>query len=498
MSTLGFKKILVANRGVAAVRVLRACREAGTKTVAVYSEADRSSGHLAMADECHLLGPADADQSYRSVDRILKLARDTGCDAIHPGYGFLAEDASFARRCAEAGMVFIGPTPAHLELLGDKVACRNAVSRAGVPVLPGSREPVRTVQEAATVVEQIGLPVILKPVKGGGGLATHVVRDAGELATLVSSVGAHAERLFGDAGLVVERYLTGARHLEVQIAADRAGTTVHCFERECSVQRHFQKVIEEAPATRLGTSERERLCELALGAARAVRYEGLCTAEFLYDGRDFYFIEINPRLQVEHGVSEVVTGVDLVREQIRIAAGMPLTIAPARLAIGGHAIEARVYAEDPATRLPAPGSVDVFQIPGGSGIRVDTFLSPGGVITDKYDPMIALVIADGPTREVAVQRLADALRRFVVNGSVRTNIPLLLQILGDERFIAGTYDTQFLDGASFAYRSPGADARRRAALVAALARSQSREGTRDANGSSAASSWRGPGWRNLP
>jgi acetyl-CoA carboxylase biotin carboxylase subunit len=491
-----FKKILVANRGSVATRIMRTCREMGIASVALYSDADKGSGHILHADEIYYLGPSPAEESYLHIEKILQVAKGAGCDAIHPGYGFLSENPAFARRCEEEGITFIGPSSEVLQLLGDKIDCLELMRRMRVPTLPGSEGPVRAEAQARSLVREIGLPVILKASQGGGGLGTRIVRDEAELDAALVSVALQSRKLFGDGTVFIERYLPSARHIEVQILGDRHGHLVHLFDRECSIQRRHQKVIEEAPSPNIPARDRERLHQIALHAAHAVAYRGACTVEFLYDGRDFYFLEINPRLQVEHGVTELITGVDLVRQQIRIAAGAPLELDQASLSTTGYAVEARVYAEDPATLLPAPGTIDVVRVPYGQGVRVDTFLEPGTEISDFYDPMLGKVIAQARSKEVAVRKLTFALRRFVVNGTLRTNIPLLLQVLEDERFLRGEYDTVFLEK-RVQYRPPGEEARRIAALAALVVRE--RAAAREVPPARArASGWRRGGWELLP
>ena len=440
-----FKKILVANRGEIAIRVMRACREMGIATVAVYSEPDRAALHARYADEAFLIGPGPAAESYLNIEKIMTAARMAGADAIHPGYGFLSERAEFAEACARAGIVFIGPPPSAMRQLGDKVEARRIARAAGAPTVPGTAGTV-TPAEAKEVTERLGYPVLIKAAAGGGGRGIRLVIEANALDDAIAVAAGEAQASFGDAGLYVEKYLDPVRHIEIQVLADRQGNFVHLGERECSIQRRNQKLVEESPSTAVSAALRERLGATAIAIAREAGYENAGTVEFLVDENgDFYFIEVNARLQVEHPVTEMVTGIDLVRAQIRIAAGEPLGFGQEDVNLNGWAIECRITAEDPlAGFLPNQGRVEYVSEPSGPGIRVDSCLYPGLEVPEFYDSMLAKAIGWGANREEAIQRLRRALSEYVILGP-RTTLPFYSQLLDDPDFRAGAIDTRFLD-----------------------------------------------------
>ena len=439
-----FQKILVANRGEIALRVIAAGRELGIRTVAAHSQADRHSLPVRFADETVCIGPAPSRHSYLNRLAVVAAAQTTGADAVHPGYGFLSERADLAETCAEAGVAFIGPPAEVLRLLGDKARAREAMRAAGLPLVPGT-EPVADPAAAARAGGEIGYPLLVKAIGGGGGRGMRRVEDPERLPDAFRAAVAEAEAAFGDPRVYLERYLGGARHVEFQVLADGRGRTVHLGERECSVQRRQQKVIEEAPAPGLEAGVRRRVGELVTAAARAVGYVNAGTFEFLMDGDGrFYFMEVNPRVQVEHGVTEMVTGVDIVKAQIRIAAGEPLAMEQDDVRLAGHAVECRINAEHPETFAPSPGAVRTLVLPGGPGIRVETAAHAGDMVSPFYDSLLAKVIAHGRDRAEAIARMRRALGMMVVEG-VDTNLPLHLRILQDPDYLAGRLTTAFLD-----------------------------------------------------
>jgi acetyl-CoA carboxylase biotin carboxylase subunit len=441
-----FEKILIANRGEIAVRVIRACRDLGIATVAVYSEADRNALHVHLADEAFCCGPPRAQDSYLATDALLAAARTSGADALHPGYGFLSENGDFAEACEASGVCFIGPSPDVLRAMGDKVASRRIMREAGVPVVPGS-EGALCDDEAMAAAVALGFPVMVKASGGGGGRGLRLVERAEDLDKAVERARGEAAASFGDDTIYVEKAIVNPRHIEVQVLADAHGNAVQLFERECSVQRRHQKLLEEAPAWGIEPDLRARLGDAALRAAHAVDYRGAGTVEFLMDAAgEFYFLEMNTRVQVEHPITEEITRVDIVREMIRVAAGEPLSFRQEDLAIHGHAIEARVYAEDPAKNfLPSPGRLEVFRVPAGPGVRVDAGVRAGDTVTPHYDAMLAKVVAWGSTRADAIARLDRALAEFAVAG-IKTSIPFHRCALRDPRFLEGRYDTGFVEG----------------------------------------------------
>jgi acetyl-CoA carboxylase, biotin carboxylase subunit len=441
------KRVLVANRGEIAVRVIGACRAIGLETVAIYSEADRAALPARLADRAVCIGPARAAESYLNIGAVLAAARGTGCDAVHPGYGFLAENAEFAERCAEYGLTFVGPPAEVIRLMGDKIGARRFVAGLGVPVVSGTDAPLESAAAAGTVAEHVGYPLLLKAAAGGGGRGMRVVHDAGSLPAAFESARAEAHAAFGDGRLYVERFLDRVRHVEVQILADGHDTTVHLGERDCSLQRRHQKLIEEAPAPGLDERLRRELAEAAVVVARKAGYRGAGTIEFLVDaarGR-YYFLEMNTRIQVEHPVTEMVTGVDLVVAQLRVAAGEPVTFAQSDIRVRGHAIECRINAESPAAGFrPSPGTISAWQPPTGDGIRVDTHCYPGYVVPPFYDSLLAKLIAAAEDRETARRRLRDALDRFVVDG-VATTIAFHRRILDSPEFVGGEVHTRWVE-----------------------------------------------------
>jgi acetyl-CoA carboxylase biotin carboxylase subunit len=471
-----FEKILIANRGEIAVRVIRACRELGIKTVAIYSDVDRDALHVRYADEAYPCGPPPARDSYLQIDRIPEIAKRSGSEAIHPGYGFLAENGEFSDRCAKEGIVFIGPTGAVMRAMGDKVTARQTMEKAGVPIVPGTTERL-TDEAIARWIRDVGPPVMVKATAGGGGKGMRLVRSEDEIAGAVARARGEARASFGDDGLYVERFVEEPRHIEIQVLADAHGNIVHLFERECSIQRRHQKVIEEAPGNGITPALRDKMGEAAVAAARAAGYVGAGTCEFLVDKNNhFYFLEMNTRVQVEHPITEAITGVDIVKAMIRVAAGEHLGIEQSELSIRGHAIEARIYAEDPDHGfVPSPGDVVVYRPAGGIGVRVDSGVYQGAKVTVHYDPMVAKLVTWGADRGEAIDRLKRALSEFVVKG-IKTSIPFHQNVVRHPVFLSGRYDTSFIDvhmdGGRGLVAVPGEDAaepRRVALMLAAIA-----------------------------
>ena len=440
-----FRKILIANRGEIALRVIWACKELGIRTVAVHSTADADSLHVKFADEGICIGPPRNTDSYLNITAVLAAAEITGAEAVHPGYGFLSENAQFAEVCRECGLTFIGPGPDVIRKMGDKAAARATMIGCGVPTIPGSDGILADAESAVARALEIGYPVLLKASAGGGGKGMRIVRDAADLPRMFEAAANEAGNAFGVTDLYMEKYLLNPRHIEFQVLGDNHGNLVHLFERECSIQRRHQKLVEESPSTALDAELRARMAQAALTAAREVDYVSAGTVEFLLDeNRDFYFIEMNTRIQVEHPVTEVITGFDLIKEQIRIAAGEPISFTQDDVEATGHAIECRVNAEDPVKFLPSPGKVTTFHPPGGPGIRVDTHCHAEAVVPPYYDSMVAKVIARGNTRGEAILRMRRALESFVVEG-IQTNIPLQQRILSDQDFVRGRISTSFMD-----------------------------------------------------
>ncbi|HNV04358.1 MAG TPA: acetyl-CoA carboxylase biotin carboxylase subunit [Vicinamibacterales bacterium] len=440
-----FKKVLIANRGEIALRIILACRELGIRTVAVYSEADEHALHVRFADEDVCIGPPRAADSYLNVPAIISAAEVTGADAIHPGYGFLAESAYLAEVCEACHVRFIGPSPQVIRLMGDKARARRAMKKAGLPVLPGSDGALESEERALRAAHEIGYPVLIKATAGGGGRGMRVVRTPSEMGAAFRTASREAEAAFGVPDVYVEKYLENPRHVEFQVFGDHSGRVVHLGERECSIQRRHQKIIEEAPSPALSERARRKMGALVVQAAREVRYTNAGTFEFLLDAQGrFYFMEANTRLQVEHGVTELVTGVDLVKEQIRVAAGARLSFSQGDLSWRGHAIECRVNAEDPETFAPSPGVISALSLPGGPGIRVDTALHADATVTPYYDSMVAKIMAHGRDRREALARMARALDMTVVEG-IKTSIPLQRRVLADPDFQAGRLSTAFME-----------------------------------------------------
>src|SRR5690606_12683099 len=439
-------KILIANRGEIAVRIIRSCRELGIRTVAVYSEPDRRSPHVRMADEAYAIGPAPSRQSYLDGARIIDVATYTGADAIHPGYGFLSENADFASACGDAGVIFIGPPPEAIRAMGDKLGAKRLMAAAGVPMAPGTTDPVADAQHGLAVAEEIGFPVLVKAAAGGGGKGMRIVERAEDFRSAFDMARSEARSAFGDDRVFLEKYITEPRHIEFQILADARRDVIHLFERECSIQRRHQKVVEEAPSSVLTESKRREMGHAAEAAARACGYVNAGTVEFLYDaGGNFYFMEMNTRLQVEHPVTEWITGIDLVAEQIHIAAGGGLRFRQDDVAIRGHAIECRIYAEDPANRfMPDPGMIVRHAPPSGFGVRVDSGVDEGSRIEIHYDPLVSKLTTWGRTREEAIDRMRRALTEYEIAG-VRTTLPFCRFLMDHAQFRAGAYSTHFVD-----------------------------------------------------
>jgi len=441
-----FKKILIANRGEIAVRIIRACSDMGVRTVAVYSEVDRDAPHVRLADQAFAIGPAQAAESYLNIDKILAVAETSGAEAIHPGYGFLAENADFAERCVEAGFVFIGPSAASIRAMGDKVEARRRMIDAGVPVSPGTGEFSGGAAEALLEAEKIGFPVIIKAAAGGGGKGMRVVESADELETSLERARSESRASFGDDTVYIEKFITRPRHIEVQVLVDGQGHGIAAGERECSIQRRHQKLIEETPSPVVDADTRRRLGEMALAAAASCDYVGAGTVEFLRDADgSFYFMEMNTRLQVEHPVTEEVYGIDIVVEQIRIAAGEKLSYSQDQMIPRGHAVECRITAEDPSQNfMPCPGRIEAVRVATGPGIRDDSAVAPGYEIPVHYDPMIGKLIAHGKDRDQALRRMDRALAEYRLDG-ITTNMPFLRRVLRHEAFVAGDLHTGFID-----------------------------------------------------
>jgi acetyl-CoA carboxylase biotin carboxylase subunit len=440
-----FRKILIANRGEIALRIIWACRELGIKTVAIYSTADRDSLHVKFADEDVCIGPPVNSESYLKIGAVIAAAEITDADAIHPGYGFLAESAHFAEVCEACKIRFIGPSPNVIRLMGDKAKARETAAAAGVPVLPGSKGPVQNDQEAARTAARIGYPVIVKASAGGGGRGMRIVNAPDQLVAAVTAARTEAQAAFGVPDVYLEKYLRNPRHIEFQVLGDSFGNVVHLGERECSIQRRHQKILEESPSTALNPKMRRRMADAALKLARSVGYQNAGTLEFLLDeeGR-FYFMEMNTRIQVEHPVTEMVTGIDMIKEQIKIASGESLGFRQEDIVHNGHSIECRINAEDPLTFVPSPGTITTFHMPGGPGVRVDTAAHPECRIPPYYDSMVAKLITRGNNRMEAISRMRRSLEFTVIEG-IRTNLPLHRRIVNDPDFIRGHLDTGFLD-----------------------------------------------------
>ncbi|OEF98438.1 acetyl-CoA carboxylase biotin carboxylase subunit [Desulfuribacillus alkaliarsenatis] len=441
-----FEKILIANRGEIAVRIIRTCKEMGIKTVAIYSQADQDALHVQLADEAYCVGPTSSKESYLHMTNIMSIATITGCDGIHPGYGFMAENADFAEVCASCGVTFIGPSPKAIETMGAKAKARETMKLAGVPIVPGTEGIIQDIDIAIKTANEIGYPVIVKATAGGGGKGMRVAWTRDELTKAVSMAQQEAETAFGNAGVYLEKYLEEPRHIEIQIIADSHGNVVHLGERDCSIQRRHQKLVEEAPSPAIEPEIREQMGEAAIAAAKAVNYVTAGTVEFLLDKHNnFYFMEMNTRIQVEHPVTEYVTGVDLIKEQLLAAAGLELSVKQEDIKINGWAIECRINAEDSERNfMPSPGTITAYIPPGGFGVRVDSAAYQGYQITPFYDSMIAKVIVHGATRTEAIDRMYRALSEFRIEG-IKTTIPFHLKLLRNEAFVAGDFNTKFLE-----------------------------------------------------
>ena len=445
MQTREIRKILIANRGEIACRIIWTCKEMGIKTVAVHSEADREALHVRYADEAICVGPAPSAQSYLNIPAIISAAEVTNVDAIHPGYGFLAESATFAKICEDCNIKFIGPRADVIAMMGDKVEARRTMQAAGVPILPGSPEPIESADEAKKIAKEIGFPIIIKAAAGGGGRGMRIVRTEEELAGNLETAQAEALAAFKNGSVYIERYIERPRHIEIQVLADEHGNCIHLGERECSIQRRHQKLLEEAPSPAITVEQREKMGAVAVNACREIGYSSAGTFEFLLDeDGSFYFMEMNTRIQVEHPVTEMVTLADIVRNQIRVASGEDLQYQQSDVQIVGHSIECRINAEDPVTFVPSPGKITAFNIPGGPGVRVDTAAYPDYTVPPYYDSMIAKLIVHARTRELAIARMERALDMMVVEG-IKTTIPLHKKIMADERFRRGDFSTKFME-----------------------------------------------------
>jgi len=453
------KKILVANRGEIAIRVMRSCREMGILTVAVFSDADRKSLHVRYADEAYHIGPAPSVQSYLNIEKIIEVAKKCGADAIHPGYGFLSENEKFSQRCADEGIIFIGPSPYAISAMGDKITARRHMSNAGVPVVPGTQDKITDDNEAIRIIKEIGLPVMIKASAGGGGKGMRLVHNESEIISGIRAARSEAASSFGDDAVYIEKYINSPHHIEFQVLADQHGHTIHLFERECSVQRRHQKVIEETPSPLLTPEIREEMGRHAVAAAKAVNYHGAGTIEFIVDDNlNYYFLEMNTRLQVEHPITELVVGVDLVKEQIRIANGEHLQLKQEELRQHGHSIECRIYAEDSDNNFrPSPGMIRHISIPLGLGVRHDGYVYEGYEIPIYYDPMISKLVVWAQTREEAISRMSRALYEYKITG-VKTAIKFLDRIMHTPAFISGNYNTHFIqDNLDFLMQDPNCD-----------------------------------------
>ncbi|WP_100402376.1 acetyl-CoA carboxylase biotin carboxylase subunit [Bacillus sp. FJAT-42315] len=441
------KKLLIANRGEIAVRIIRACKELDVETVAVYSEADKEALHVQLADEAFCIGPTASKDSYLNFTNIISVAKLTNCDAIHPGYGFLAENADFAELCRECNIIFVGPSPEAITQMGTKDVARDTMEKAGVPIVPGSDGIIPSIEEGMSIAEGIGYPVIIKATAGGGGKGIRVARDEEELVKGINMTQQEAATAFGNPGVYLEKFIEDFRHVEIQVLADTHGNVIHLGERDCTIQRRMQKLLEETPSPALDAKIREEMGNAAVKAAKAVDYTGAGTVEFIYDynHKQFYFMEMNTRIQVEHPVTEMVTGVDLIKEQIRVASGEELTLTQQEVEFNGWSIECRINAENPEKNfMPSPGRITVYMPPGGFGVRVDSAAYPGYMIPPFYDSMIAKLITFGSTREEAIARMKRALSEFVIEG-VHTTIPFHLQLLDHEKFVEGEFNTKFLE-----------------------------------------------------
>lgn len=441
------KKILIANRGEIAVRIIRACKEMDIETVAVYSEADQEALHVQLADEAYCIGPNASKDSYLNTLNVVGIAKLTGCDAIHPGYGFLAENADFAELCRVCNIIFIGPSPDAISKMGTKDVARETMKEAGVPIVPGSRGIIEKIEDGVDLANEMGYPVIIKATAGGGGKGIRVARTEDELIKGIKITRQEAETAFGDPGVYLEKYIEDFRHVEIQVLADQFGNVIHLGERDCSIQRRLQKLLEETPSPAIDPETREQMGQAAVQAAKAVEYTGAGTIEFIYDrgSQQFYFMEMNTRIQVEHPVTEMVTGIDLIKEQIRVAAGEKLYVKQEDVEFRGWSIECRINAENPEKNfMPSAGRIEMYLPPGGPGVRVDSGVYPGYTIPPYYDSMVAKVISYGKTREEAIAKMKRALGEFVIEG-IQTTIPFHLNLLENETFVKGDFNTKFLE-----------------------------------------------------
>ncbi len=440
-----FNKVLIANRGEIARRVIRTCKRLNIHTVAIYSEADVDSLHVKDADEAYCVGKPPVAQSYLNIDRILEIAKESGTEAVHPGYGLLSENVNFARRCTEAGLVFIGPSAEVIASMGSKLEARKTMKAAGVPIVEGVEAPVKDVEEATEIAGRLGYPIMLKASAGGGGIGMQLVDNVEELAKAFEGNQKRAQSFFGDGTMYMERFIANPHHVEVQIIADHQGNIVPLFERECSIQRRNQKVVEEAPSPFISQETRDKMLEASVKAVRHIGYVNAGTIEYLVDkDQNFYFLEMNTRLQVEHPVTEEITKLDLVEEQLKIAAKLPLSFTRESIAKDGHAIEVRIYAENPSTFFPSPGTITVLELPTGEGVRHECGVETGSAVTPFYDPMISKLVVWGETREIACERLIQALKAYKVEG-IQTNIPMLLKTVTHEQFLKGNTTTKFVE-----------------------------------------------------
>ena len=446
MEVKEFKKVLIANRGEIAIRIARACRKMGIEAVAVYSEIDRNALHVRYADEAYYIGPSPAAESYLRIDKIIEVAIKSGCDAVHPGYGFLSENSEFVKACEDAGITFIGPNTESMYILGDKTRARQRMIEAGVPVVPGTKDPVENLEHALRVAEEVGYPIMFKASAGGGGKGMRLIRSPEEFREVYDLAKGEAKNAFGDDRMYIEKAIIKPRHVEMQIARDKYGNSIHMFERECSIQRRHQKVIEESPSIAISEEVRHKMGEAAIKAITASNYDSVGTVEFLVDkDMNFYFLEVNTRLQVEHPVSEMVTGIDIVKLQIEIAEGKPIPYKQEDIKQIGHAIECRIYAEDPDNNfMPSPGFITGLRLPGGPGVRVDSGVYSKGEVPLYYDPMVAKLVVWDSTRDAAIARMQRALKEFVVKG-IKTTIPFHRRILKNENFRKGDISTEFID-----------------------------------------------------
>ncbi|SHG61213.1 acetyl-CoA carboxylase biotin carboxylase subunit [Virgibacillus chiguensis] len=438
-------KLVIANRGEIAVRIIRTCKKLNIQTVSVYSEADKHAPHVKMADKSYLIGPPRVQESYLNAEKVIAIAKEAKADAIHPGYGFLSENADFAKQCEQAGFIFVGPRSQVIQKMGNKIEARRAMKEAGVPIVPGTEDAIVTVEDALLHANQIGYPVMVKASAGGGGVGMQVVYKEAELAEAFTNNAKRAQSLFGDGAMFIEKKIDNARHIEVQVLADTYGNTIHLFERECSIQRRNQKVIEEAPSPFISEATRLEMGEKAVQATKALHYTNAGTIEFLVDEEEnYYFLEMNTRIQVEHPITEEITGIDIVEKQLEIASGKRLNLTQQELSIQGHAIETRIYAEDPSTFFPSPGHIDIFQPPKGYGIRNEIAVGTNYDVTPFYDPMIAKLIVHGKTRDETIALLKEALGQYKVTG-IKTNISMLLHVIEHEQFKAGNTTTNYLE-----------------------------------------------------